>query len=203
MATKKSAVNPFDALAAAPKAKAKGSSKVAASVDDRIKGLVDIIIKANAALDAAKQEKDTAELEIIGHVRPQQDKLARSGAFTKSMGVVGNTGSLTYVTQDKWVCPQDEDTKDALRNLLGDKLYDKFFHTVRNIDIKPVVQENATLINKIVKAVQDAGLTVAEAFDVTDVFKAQKSLDEMVYELSDKKLEEFRALVKQHKPAVR
>ena len=202
MASKKS-VNPFDALASAPKASSKTSTKIAATVDDKIKGMVDIIIKAKATIDTAQQEKDSAELEVISFIRPQQDKLARSGTFTKSLLVQGNTGSLTYVTQDKWVCPQDSDTREAIKDLIGDKKFEEMFQTVRTIALKPAVQENTDLINKIVKAVTDAGISIGDAFEVSDKFITKKALDEKIYELPEKKVEELRSLVKQYKPAVR
>jgi hypothetical protein len=207
MATKKngtsaSAASPFDALASAPKAStSKSTVEVAAKVDDKVKGAVDVIIKAKAAIAAAEREQGEAETLVIGHVRPQQDDLARSGQFTKSLIVEGNTGNLTYTTVDKFSVPQDADTQAALKTLLGNK-YDDFFQKVRTISLTPAVQENQELINKIVKAVTDAGITLGEAFEVKDVIKATKDLDRRQYDLG-KKLDEFRSLVRQNKPGLK
>jgi hypothetical protein len=199
----KTAVNPFDALAAPAKPASKKSTKIAATVTDEIKSAVDIVISHKAEIARLDMERVQFEEKIIDHVRPQQDALARAGQFAKSFAVEGKTGNLTYVSADKFSVPKETETQQAIKDLIGAKRFEEWFSSVRTISLKPAVQDNSDLINKIVAAVTAAGLNLAEAFEVTDVLKAKPDLDQKQYELKDKQLMEFRSLVKQQKIALR
>jgi len=195
--------NPFDLLASAPAAtKSKSTVKVAAKVDDTVKKAVDQVIKAKAAKAAAEADQAAGETVIIGSVGPQYDSLARAGKFTKSLLVEGNTGSVTFVTSDSFSVPQTAEEQEALKELLKAR-FDEFFFKTRSIALTDTVQANADLINKIVKAVTDAGIPLQEAFVVKDVLKACDDMDKKQFELTPAQLEQFRALVKQKKPGLK
>ena len=204
MAKKQAAViNPFDALAQAPKTSASKSKHPVAEVTPDVRLAVDEVISCKAEIKKKELELAEAETIVIDHVRPQQDAAARSGKFSKSFTVDGIIGTLTYTTSDKFSVPKDPIDQDHLKDLIGAAKFGELFTKVRNIALKPAVQENKELINKIVKAVTDAGITLADAFEVTDALKATKDMDVKQYELPGTQLDEFRTLVKQNKPALK
>ena len=82
-------------------------------------------------------------------------------------------------------------------------MYDDLFETKRNISIKKEVLDNDTLVNKIATACEKAGLSIGEIFDVGDKVVAKSGLDKKQYDLPKSKLEVFRTLVKQNKPALK
>ena len=206
MATKKNgtSINPFDAIAvAAPKTSASKATKIAAVVDDKIKTAVDVVIKSKAAIKAIEQQLAEAETTVIAHVRPQQDKLARSGNYSKSFAVQGVSGEITYVTSDRFSVPKEPEAQEQIKTLLGKDKFEEYFETVRTISLKPSVQENGEFIQKLAKVVADAGMNLVDAFDVVDVLKAKPDLDRKQYDLPERKLDEFRTLVRQSKPALK
>ena len=88
----------FDKIAApVVSAAKKASTKVAAEVTPTIKKNVDLFVNNKAAIKALEAEQVTLESTIIEHVRPQQDSLAYSGSFTKSMVVEGVINSVNFV----------------------------------------------------------------------------------------------------------
>lgn len=195
--------NPFDSIAKKNgTAGKKAASKIAASVTTKIKKTVDTIINHKAKIKQIKAELDIAEQTVIEHVQPQQEAQARSGNYSKSFYVEGEKGSLTYTTQDKFTIAKDEEVHNAIENLLG-KDFDNFVQYKRTITLLPKVQDNAALINKIVKAITDAGIDLEEAFEVKDVLVTQPDVDKKQYELPASKLTEFQTLVKQYKPALK
>ncbi|MCX5884311.1 MAG: hypothetical protein NT096_00100 [Proteobacteria bacterium] len=204
MAAKKPVVNAFDAIAKpATTAAPSKTNKIAAVVDDKIKEAVDVVINAKAAIAKLEFEKDDAETTIINHVRPQQDKAAFAGNFSKSFAVGGNTGSVTYTTSDKFSVPKEPEVQEALRKCMGDKKFDENFKVVRTISVTPAVTEDTDKINKLVAACTKAGIEIGEYFVVTDVLKAKPDLDRKQYELTPGQLDTFRTLVRQNKPALK
>jgi hypothetical protein len=196
------AKDPFKNIAGPGKSSAKSSNKIAAAVTGKIKKAVDAVINIKAKLKQLKAELDVTEQTIIDHVSPQQEIQARQGNYAKSFSVEGNTGALTYVTQDKFSIEKSEEVFDAIRQLLGGD-FDTYMAEKRTITLKPVVQDNAVLINKIVKAVTDAGIDIGDAFEVKDILVSQKGLDEKQYEMDANLLAEFKTLVRQYKPALK
>lgn len=196
--------DPFGAIAkpAAP-ASAKKHDKPMANVLPNIKKLVDLFLKKKAEITKLESEKSIAETDIIAHVRPQQDDLARSGSFTKSLEVPGETGSVTYVTSDRFSVPKDTDAQAALKKLIGLTNYENWFEVKRTITLKKEMQENNDFIQKLVKALASAGMTVGDAFDVVDELRAKPDLDQKQYELNPTALDEFRTYVRQNKPALK
>jgi hypothetical protein len=181
----------------------KASTRVAASVTPDISGKVDVILKHKAEIKRLEAEQKSAEQDIIEHVRPQQDNLARSGQFTKSLDVPGNTGSLTYVTADRFSVPQDEDTQGEVRNVIGEDKFDDFFAVVRTVSVKKGVLDDEEATGKLIGALEKAGLDISDFFDVEDKLAAKSDLDRKQYELDEDKLAVFRTLVKQSKPSLR
>lgn len=196
-------MNQFDKLAGkkAPVKKSK-TVKIAAKVTDDVKKAVDLVIWAKAEIKSLESQQAENEVIIIDHVAPQQDAHAQAGKYSKSYLVEGNKGNLTYTKSDKFSIPQDEDSQAALKKLLGPK-YDEFFETVRTIKLLSKVQEDSKLVDKIIKAIETAGIDLSEAFEVTDVVVKKDGLDERQYGLTPAKLEQFRLLVKQAKAALK
>jgi len=199
-------MNAFDKVAKKSDSTAtkKSTVKIAAEVDDDIKAAVDVVITNKAEIKRLTAELGEKELEIIEHVRPQQDELGFCGSFTKSMSVQGNNGDLVYSTSDRFSVPQDEPAQEAIKKIVGTKLYAELFSSVRSIAIKAEVLKDEKTLNKIAAACEKAGLGIGEIFDVSDKLTATKGLDEKQFQLKNKKaLDQFRTLVKQNKPALK
>jgi len=196
--------DPFAAIAKpAATVTAKKSTKPTAAVTDEIKASVDLFISHKAEVKRLEAEMANHEVAIIDHVRPQQDDAARSGHFSKSFEVPGNAGALTYVTSDKFIVSKDTQAIDQLKQLLGSARFDEWFETRRTITLKKDMQENQTFIQKLVKAVADAGMNLGDAFDVVDTLAAKPDLDQKQYDLKPSQLDEFRTLCRQYKPALK
>lgn len=196
-------MNAFDKIAGKKEpAKTKKTNKIAAQVTDDIKTAVDTVIWAKAEIKSLEAQLAENETTIIDHVRPQQDKAAYAGNYSKSFLVEGNKGNLTYTTSDKFSIPQDDDTQEAIKKLLGKK-FDEFFETKRTITLSKKVQEDDKLVDKIIAAIEKAGIPLQEVFEVTDVVVKKEGMDAKQYELPEPKLETFRLLVEQAKAALK
>jgi hypothetical protein len=197
--------DPFTAIAkSAPVSTAKSkSTKPTANVTDEIKNSVDLVIQHKAEIKRLEAELTNHETSIIDHVRPQQDDNARSGAFSKSYEVPGNNGALTYVTSDRFSCPKEPAAIDQLKTLLGLTRFEEWFENKRTTNLQPGVLENPILVQKLVKAAADAGMSLGDVFDVVDTLVAKSDLDQKQYALKPAQLDEFRTLVRQNKPALK
>jgi hypothetical protein len=202
MATKKPA-NPFDAIAKPKEAKKASSVKIAAEVTAAVKTAVDEVISIKAEINRKKAELDAQETIVIDHVSPQQDSKARSGEFSKSFYVEGNTGALTYSTADSFSVPKDEAVQETVKTLIGEEKFNEWFKTKRTISLKEGLDGNTELINKITGAITKAGLDLADVFTVTDVLVHVDDLDRKQYDLDDQTLAEFRALVVPRKASLK
>jgi hypothetical protein len=103
---------------------------------------------------------------------------------------------------DKFSVPQDEESVEAIKKLLNGKFND-LFETTRFISMKKEAVANEDILNKIAKACEKAGLSIGEIFDVGDKIVAKDDLDRKQYDLPKTKLEVFRTLVRQAKPALK
>lgn len=180
----------------------KSKVKVAAEVTDEVKGSVDVVIASKAQIKRLEAELADAEAKIIDHVRPQYVQQARSGNFTKSLTVEGNTGDVTFVTSDRFSTPKDEESQIELRKLLGKK-FEEYFEEDRSISIKKNIVADSKAIAKIEKIFEKAGEDVADFFDVVDVLKAKDGLDQKQFELPENKRQILQTLAPQAKPAVK
>ena len=178
------------------------SSKKVASVTPNVKVAVDQVIKCKAGIAKLKAEQEEFEGTIIDHVRPQQDNDARDGNFSKTYLVEGHEGNLSYNTADSFSVPQDEDSQEALRDMLGDK-YDTWFKTKRVISLKEGIEKNEKLIDQIFEVITKAGLDPSDVFNAVDTVVAADDLDRKQYDLNQERLEVFRSIVKQRKAALK
>jgi len=197
-------MNAFDKIASKPSvtSKKKSKVKVAAEVTEEVKDAVDTFISNKAEIKRLTSEQKEVEDTILDHVRPQHDEMGFCGSYEKSMTVQGHKSALTFVVSDKFSVPQTDAEIAALKKLTGKK-FEEFFSTSRNIAIKKEVLDDEKMLNKVAKACEAAGLSIGEIFDVGDRIVANEGLDEMQFELPKTKLDVFRTLVKQAKPALR
>jgi hypothetical protein len=196
--------DPFAAIASsAPATKTKKSSMPTADVTNTVKNSVDLVVSHKAEISRLEAELATHEVTIIDHVRPQQDTAARAGNYSKSFKVPGNTGALTYVTSDRFSAPKDAAVIEQLKQLIGTVRFDEWFESKRTIKLKPEATTDQTFIQKLVKVVADAGMSLGDAFEVTDTLVTKDGLDEKQFKLAPTKLEEFRTLCRQAKPALK
>jgi len=196
--------NPFDAIAK-PSAPTKGpkAPKVAATVTDPVRKAVDQVIELKAEESRVEAERKQAEDVIRTHVGPQQDELGFAGNFTGTLSVAGNKGEVLYIASDRFSVPKESEAQEELKKLLGDK-FDECFESRRTITLKKEAMENQDLINKIVKALDKGGFTLADAFDVTDALAAKPGLLEKQYKiLTAQKLAQMRTIVRQYNPGIK
>jgi len=181
----------------------KKSSKLTANVSDEMKDDVDLIIQLKARIKADSAALGEKESGVIEAVRAQQDERAFAGEFSKSFEVAGNTGSLTYVTSDRFSVPQGEEELSALRQLIGTEKYANLFKEKTTLSIRGPVLSNETLLDQILTACETAGLDLNNIFEKVVKVEATDSLDEKQYSLGVAKLPQFRTLVRQNKPALK
>ena len=197
----KKPVSAFDAIAKKEAPKTAKTSKIAAEVTDEISTAVDLIISHKAEIKRLEAELEDHSDKVRAHVFKQQATNARKGNYSKTFDVKGNVGSLTLVSSDRWTLKTE--LQEQLQKLLGNDTFEEWFRNLRTIKVKEAVTEDQDKIMKLQKAMADAGLEVADYFDVVDALRAKKDLDEKQFELEDKKLEQFRTLAKQYKAGLK
>lgn len=203
MATKKPS-NPFDDLAKKePATKKSASNKITAEVNEEISNSVDLIISHKAEVKRLEAETEDHSDKVRNHIFTQQAAHARKGNYSKTFDVKGHVGNLVYVSSDRWTLPKEAELQEALKKFLGDKRFDEWFETRRTITLKPTAAENQELITKLSKAIADAGLKMADVFEVTDALKSKKDMDENQFQLEDKTLAQFRTICKQYKAGLK
>jgi hypothetical protein len=178
------------------------STKPTAEVNPATAVQVDQYVANKGELARLEAEQLDLATAIVAVVQPQQDKLALTGNFTKSLDVPGMSSKVVYVTSDRFSVPQDDETLAEIRKLVGKK-YDEFFETKATISLKANVTKDEKLLNKIASACEKAGLDIGTIFDKVDKVVAKDDLDLHQYDLPTEKLPIFRALVKQSKPALK
>jgi hypothetical protein len=206
--------NPFDAIATPVKASKGKTTKLVATVTEEIRDAVDIFIAKKATLAAVKAEVDQLDGKIINYVREQQERLARAGNYSKSFevhgkphlvegGVLPVEDNITYTTSDKFSCPKEPEVKALLKELLGEERFKDMIAVKRSISLKPTVQADIPFVQKLTKALADAGISLAETFDVVDAWEASEGLDKKQYELPPKELALFKTYITQNKPSLK
>ena len=197
----------MNAFAAIAKPATTGSKtatkKLTASVTPKLKTLVDEFVSNKAKIKALEASQAEAESAIIEHVRPQQDKEAFAGNFSKSFLVAGVSSEVTYNTSDRFSVPQEEETLAELKKAIGEKKYNEFFDVKPSIALKDSVVKDDAMLNKIASACEKAGLPIGEIFNMTNKVVAKDALDEKQYTLPEEKLPLFRTFVRQNKPALK
>jgi hypothetical protein len=199
------AKNAFDALSkTATTATKKAAVKIAAQVTDAVKAKVDALIKTKAQIKKLEADKASIELEVIDHVRPQQDEMAYNGNYTNTLSVSGTEKSLLYITTDRFIVPQEEENLEELRKVCG-KAYDEFFEVRRVITVKEDVIKETTgeKLKAMADACEKAGLDIATLFDVADKVVAKDNLAQNQYRIAKEKLPAFRSIVRQYKAALK
>ena len=187
----------------AVKTGAKKTQKTAATTTPEIRTAVDEFIQLKARIKADEAALADKETQIIDHVRPQQDSEAFAHRFSKSFDVAGNTGSVLYNTSDRFSIPQAEDAQTAIKDLVGD-LYNEFFKLTPHLSIKAEVLKDEALLERILTACETAGLDLGTIFEKTEKVEAVDGLDEKQYRLGTAtKLDQFRTLIRQNKPALK
>ena len=198
-------MNAFDSIAkkTATEKPSKKSDIPQAEVNTAIQAAVDTFVTTKATIKTAEAQLKELETTIIEHVRPQQDELAYCGSFTKSLKVPGKDSSVLFSTSDRFSVPQEPETQTAIKELVGTKNYDAFFQIKRTISVKSTVITDEDKLNTMAQAIEKAGLSVADYFDVADKVVARDNLDLNQYKLPKARLASFRTLVRQNKPALK
>ena len=195
--------NAFSKIAVKAPSASKKATKPVAEISSAVAMQVDLYVKNKAELARIEAEQLDLHTAIVEVVRPQQDKLAYEGEFTKSLDVPGKESKVVYVTSDRFSVPQDEESLGAVKELVGKKAYDSFFEVKATITIKSSVAKDDKVLNQIAAACEKAGLDIATIFDKVDKVVAREDLDRHQYELTPDKLAMFRALVRQSSPALK
>jgi len=189
------------AQAAKPKvAKAKAKSKMPElDPPEDIREQVDKYIEAKEAETKAKTAKDYASEQIIGFVKPHQDKDGYSGMFRHSYAIPGNKGSVKFVSSNRFsVSAEDE---DMLVEILGDafhELIEKKF----DVMLKPEVFQDADLKAELENSLGDR---FSAFFDVVSTLKVRDEFDKKIYQhvTDEKTMEVLRTFARPYKPSLR
>ena len=139
----------FDKIAkSAPSAPGKKSSVIAAVVPKNVAKSIDEYVTIKTSIKSEEADLKVLETQIIECLREQQDKLAYSGQFTKSLLAEGltQTARVTYVTSDRFTIPQDEASLAEIKRIVG-AAYDNMFETKRVISMNKDALENEILLD--------------------------------------------------------
>lgn len=181
----------------------KSTVSVYANAEEDTKKAVDKLIKIKGKVTDLQAEALELGETIIDEVYPQQKKLAKENSYTKSLKVSGEEGELVYTTSDKFTVPQDKESLQAIKKLVGKKMFEDYFEDVTVISIKPETQANEAKAKALFAALKKASLDFESIFNVTTKTITKKGLDEKQFGLSEEKLETFRTLVKQYKASLK
>lgn len=179
-----------------PTATAKKSSRPTASVTNEVRKAVDVYIACKAQMKKLEADMKMAASTVKDHVREQYIELGFTNQFTKSLDVPGDEGSLVCTHTDRFSVPQDEDTLNTLKKVIGNK-YDEFFSTAETISIRKEVLDDEKTLDKIATACEKAGLDVATIFERTEKITAVDGLDQKQFTLDRAKFDQFTTMVKQ------
>lgn len=194
--------NAFDAFAGKKAPAKKTSPKITAVVTDDVRNAVDSAISNKAQIKLLDAEIKKAELLIIEHVYPQQEKHAREGNYCKSFTVGGNDGTLTYTTIDKFSVPKEQEVEDEIRKLLG-KDFDTYFRMLRTVKFTEGAMQDKKLINDMVAVAREHDYKVPDIFTIIDELATVKGMDVSQFNLPKAKLTALRTLIKQYKASLK
>lgn len=173
------------------------SSRPTAQVTDEIRKAVEDYIAHKATIKKLEAEMKDAAGTIKEHVREQYVEKGFNNEFTKSFDVPGeNEHNLVYTQSDKFSVPQDEETLQVLKKVIGNK-YNEFFQTEETISIRSNVLSDEKTLDKIATACEKSGLDVATIFERTEKTIAVKGLDKKQFNLPRKKFNTFTTMVHQ------
>jgi hypothetical protein len=176
---------------------AKASDRPVIAVTDKITKAVDTFIATKAEIKKLEAEMKEAATTIKEHARSHYVELGFTNQFTKSLDVPGTGDARLVCTHtDRFSVPQDEETLELLKKLIG-KRYDEFFTTKESISIRKEVLENEKLLDKVATACEKAGLEIATIFERSEKVTAIDSLDQKQFTLDRAKFDQFATLVKQ------
>jgi len=192
----------FDKIAK-PKSAEKKSTLPVITASANILTAIDEVNKLKGDLAKVKADLAIQEEIVIDYVKVQQDSKARAGEFSKSFRIEGNTTALTYTTSDSFSTPQDEANQETVKELIGETRFDAWFETKKMIAIKESVINNQDKIELLIEAMNKAGLSIPDFFNVTKVLTTCDDLDQKQFELDDETLHAFRTLVVQKKAALK
>jgi hypothetical protein len=180
----------------APSTTSKKSSRPTATVTDDVRKAVDVYISCKAEMKKLEADMKSAASTVKDHVREQYVERGYTNQFTKSLDVPGENGSLVYTQSDRFSVPQDEDTLNILKKLIGKK-YDDFFSTAETISIRKEILDDEKTLDKIATACEKAGLDVATIFERTEKITAVDGLDQKQFTIDRAKFDQFTSMVKQ------
>lgn len=176
---------------------AKKSDRPVIAVTNKITKAVDSFIALKAEIKKLEAEMLEAATTIKEHARTHYVEMGFTNQFTKSLDVPGSGDAKLVCTHtDRFSVPQDAETLDILKKLIGKK-YDEFFETKESISIRNEVLKNEKLLDKVATACEKAGLEIATIFERSEKVSALKDLDQKQFTLDRNKFDQFATLVKQ------
>jgi hypothetical protein len=109
---------------------------------------------------------------------------------------------VTYTTVDKFSAVKSE-VVDDLKACIGEAKFNEWFEKRRTVTLVKGALANATLVGKLMKAIEASGMSIGEVFNVVDTTVAKSGLDEKQFGLAQERLQVFRSLVKQNKASLK
>lgn len=176
----------------------KSSMPVLDNAPDEVRAAADLVNEAKAEAKAAAAKLKVNETVVIDYVKPIQDKEGYAHCHSKSYEVVGNDGSVKFVSANKFSVSADDEKN--LKELLGEDGFEKRFEKTESLSAKAVVFKNEKLQAELLELLGDK---FSKFFEYKSGLKVKPDFDKMQYELNEDDLADVRVLAKQAKPALK
>lgn len=170
-----------------------GKNKETESLTRKVKEAVRDFVIASNEEKSAKDKKDEAALVLRAYVKPVRDQNAYNGDYQKSFrvaGIVAKSGmqyGAMVAHMDRWTLPKKEVDIAALKKLVGDKFFKKYFEKDITIAIKSEVLNNKEirkeLTDKLLEVFGVEGLK--KYFKKEEVWAVKDGLDKGQYDLDE------------------
>lgn len=162
-----------------------------------VKESVDAYVESKRLMKEAKADMDFNADIIIDYAEDERDKDGFNGNFSKSYAIHGNGEEVKFVTSNRYSLNADDE--EVLATLLADK-FDELIESDFSVELKPEVLENEELQAELMELIGDK---FAMFFTTRKTLRVADDFDRKIYLLSEKKVKNIRAFVKQYKPSLR
>ncbi len=138
-------------------------------------------LNAKQAMKAAEGEMRVLEAPLLEYCTNYMNLQAQQGIFSSSYVVVSDDGktSATFVSQDKFSLPQDEDSISSIKSILGE--YENEIEEQPVVTLKPEVFQNEELKQELVTILGDK---FGKFFQVTKRYTMKQGFAERIYKVA-------------------
>jgi hypothetical protein len=152
---------------------------------DAVKNLVKKFVRADLAMKAAKEEQEEAGTGIRVYSKAIREHQAKAGQYQTTYRINGPVSkdvqyAVSAAAQDRFSLPKKDDEIDAIKEIVGNEFFSKFFERVLNISIRKEILDDPAkrreLTDKLLNAFGgEEGLK--KWFKKEEVWSVRKGLD--------------------------